>query len=99
MNDVLHMCVHLFHRICLLGDRLLSHDHISPVNGSEDALAGDWCNKSATTGDIWHRYCTDLNGSEVCDPFFINSELRYIPGIPGITSGVLKSEWSLHLRA
>ena len=68
----------------MLGDRLL----IPPAKWSNSSY--HWCSKNAT-GDIYARYCTD-NGTSHCDDFFTDNEVRYIPGIPGMASGVIKGK-------
>ncbi len=80
----------------MLGDRLL----IPPGGGDHGGGHANfsdyhWCTKNAT-GDIYARYCTDngTTGTTVCDEFFTNSEVRYIPGIPGMASGVIKGNYS-----
>ena len=50
------------------------------------------------TGDIYARYCTD-NGTTVCDSYFTDNEVRYIPGIPGMASGVIKGKGSFTSKA
>uniref|UniRef100_X1Z3Q1 Amino acid permease/ SLC12A domain-containing protein n=1 Tax=Capitella teleta TaxID=283909 RepID=X1Z3Q1_CAPTE len=83
--------------ICLLGDRLLSPvatgaEHLAHAAENATAVLHDvaegWCTKNSSS-DVWNRYCSVVNDTEICDPFFVSSELRYIPGIPGITSGVI----------
>ena len=79
-------------RICLLGDRLLTPPdphHDSHYNGSSSSAF--WCTAN-TTGDLYHRYCQEENGTTVCDPYFLNNEVVYKPGIPGMFSGVIKGK-------
>ena len=71
-------------RICLVGDRLMELPH-DMTNFTD---AGSWCTKNLT-GDLHHRYCTTLNDTTTCDPFYESAEVQFIPGIPGIPSGVI----------
>ena len=48
----------------------------------------NWCSKDPT-GDVYHRYCDD---SGTCDNYFLDNNVTYKPGIPGITSGVIKGK-------
>ena len=64
---------------------------IPPESGAFNSTH-HWCSKNET-GDIYARYCTD-NGTTVCDSYFTDNEVRYIPGIPGMASGVIKGKSS-----
>ncbi|XP_002733951.1 solute carrier family 12 member 4-like [Saccoglossus kowalevskii] len=67
--------------VCLLGDRLLAKDYI--LHDGEP-----WCTTNLS-GPIYPLYCNDeKNDTEACEYFF-NSEAHHIPGIPGISSGLI----------
>ena len=68
----------------MLGERLLSLEAIT-VNGTV------MCNKN-TSGPLTHHYCSEVNSTTVCDPYFLQNEVRYIPGIPGVASGIMKGQ-------
>ena len=73
----------------MFGDRLMGVPH-----GIEEFVGYSWCTKNST-GDIWHRYCeTSVNGTE-CDPYFTSHDISLVAGIPGITSGVIKSRFDV----
>ncbi len=75
-------------RICLVGDHLMTlPENISHFAGSS------WCNKNVS-GDIWHRYCDIYENTSSCN-FFHSSDVQYIAGIPGMTSGVIKRKLAL----
>lgn len=62
----------------MLGDRLILPDAYIR-NGTIE------CNKTMF-GALWQHYCFD-NGS--CDSHFVDSEARYIPGVPGFSSRLI----------
>lgn len=68
--------------ICVLGDRLLTLESVT-YNGSV------WCDKNIT-GPVYAHYCGNGNNTDSCNYFYANN-LRYVPGIPGITSGLFGS--------
>ena len=82
----------------MLGDRLMvppgaleAHANVH-WNHSESFYERDnWCTKNET-GYLFERYCQDYNGTTVCDPYFVNHETDYRPGIPGMFSGNFQSE-------
>jgi len=39
------------------------------------------------------RYCTDVNGTDICDPYFNSNDVSLIQAIPGIASGIISSEY------
>ncbi len=55
---------------------------------------GAWCS-NMTGGVLYDQYCHAENGTEhvTCDSYWTEHQhdIRYIPGIPGITSGVIHS--------
>ena len=74
-----------YFRICYLGDRLLTSS-ASYVNGSM------YCNKNNDSG-IFARYCTvGVNQTTICNDYFNKHETKVIAGIPGLSSGVIKSK-------
>lgn len=78
-------------RICLLGERLLTQKSVT------DDLGVIQCNKNVT-GPIFYNYCGNTTLEQATnsdDPYcmyFMNNSVRYIPGIPGLTSGVFKGK-------
>ena len=68
----------------MLGEKLLEY----PGTSTYDNITV-WCSKNATTGDIWHRYCINANGTDLCEGHFIKDDISIIPGIPGLASGVV----------
>ncbi|XP_074646904.1 solute carrier family 12 member 4-like isoform X2 [Tubulanus polymorphus] len=71
-------------KICLLGDRVLSH-RILEMNGT-------WFCNSSSVGPIYKSFCPESPNGTVCDPFFLENQnnLREVPGIPGLTGGVFQ---------
>uniref|UniRef100_A0A0L8IEC7 Amino acid permease/ SLC12A domain-containing protein n=1 Tax=Octopus bimaculoides TaxID=37653 RepID=A0A0L8IEC7_OCTBM len=69
-------------KICIMGDRLLTLESVT-ANGSI------WCDKNIS-GPIYAHYCGDGNTSDSCNYFFAN-QVRYVPGIPGIASGLFET--------
>lgn len=65
----------------MLGDRLVLPEAYFR-NGTPE------CNKTMFSG-LWQHYCDD-NGT--CDPHFVDSEARYVAGIPGFGSGVIRGK-------
>lgn len=80
----LHLNDHI--RVCYLGERLLASPNHWPTGNNTDT--GGWCNKNMT-GDIWRRYCYNHNSTVSCDEYFDANDVRFIPAIPGISSGVI----------
>ena len=85
----------------MLGDRLLippgvhhgvSHPSTHDINIT-DHDPGAWCTANVT-GDIYNRYCSDVNGTTQCDDYFLNNEVVYKHAIPGMFSGNFNSELS-----
>lgn len=74
------------------GDTSASHDNMTLFNTTLYSEVADWCNKNLT-GDLYHRYCHLINDTMSCDPFYLHNEAQAIPGIPGIASGVIKSNF------
>uniref|UniRef100_A0A673W0N2 Solute carrier family 12 member 6 n=1 Tax=Salmo trutta TaxID=8032 RepID=A0A673W0N2_SALTR len=71
--------------VCMLGNRTLSGHILLDRNGT------------ATTA-LWQQFCEgpDLNAS--CDYYFNLSNISEIPGIPGLSSGVITENiWSVYL--
>ncbi|XP_029645952.1 solute carrier family 12 member 4 isoform X2 [Octopus sinensis] len=66
-------------KICIMGERLLTLESVT-ANGSI------WCDKNIS-GPIYAHYCGDGNTSDSCNYFYAN-QVRYVPGIPGIASGL-----------
>ncbi|GAB1599326.1 solute carrier family 12 member 4-like isoform X2 [Argonauta hians] len=69
-------------KVCIVGDRLLTLESVT-INGSI------WCDKNIS-GPIYSHYCGDGNTSESCN-YFQSHDVRYVPAIPGITSGLFKT--------
>ncbi|XP_064639994.1 solute carrier family 12 member 4-like isoform X3 [Lineus longissimus] len=68
-------------RVCMLGDRLLTEASIT-VNGTRMCTGND-------TGPIFANFCpVNENGSFGCDPYFLEHDVKDIPGIPGLGGGV-----------
>lgn len=63
------------------------------LNATVFHSVAEWCNKNIT-GDLYHRYCQEVNGTMSCDSFFTSNEPTIIPGIPGMASGVIHSKHS-----
>ena len=88
------MIQHLLHRLCLIGERLMSLPNYksSPDNVSSTLDAG-WCSND-TGGELHSRYCAfdNLTDSYVCDSYWQehSNNVRYIPGIPGMASNIIK---------
>ena len=59
---------------------------VSYVNGSM------YCNKN-NDSIIYSRYCKVGVNETICDDYFNEHETKVIAGIPGIASGVIKSEY------
>ncbi|KAM6950773.1 solute carrier family 12 member 4 isoform 1-T1 [Lycodopsis pacificus] len=71
--------------ICMLGNRTLVRDRF------------DVCAKTVIKGNItvpsqlWERFCLLGNMSSVqCDDYFIQNNVTEIPGIPGLSSGIIR---------
>ena len=75
-------------RICLVGERLMI-----PPDNMTGFTWDSWCSKNAS-GDLAHRYCEMINGSSVCDPYYEQSDIQWIPGIPGMASGIISGKGS-----
>ena len=66
---------------------------MSPEDMSAFNDTMSWCNKNIT-GDVWRRYCnTNSTSTDDCDPYFLQNDVFYKPGIPGMFSGVAKSKF------
>lgn len=69
----------------MLGDHLLSAVHFK----HNDTYA--WCNKNNSA--LWSEFCSSQNNqSSACDEYdsyFMDNDLRVLPGIPGFASGVI----------
>ena len=64
----------------MLGDRLLT----------SEAFGNDinYCMNNKTSGPIFELWCPgDENGTRTCDPYFLDNDVKKVPGIPGLTSG------------
>ena len=92
----------LFFSICLIGERLMSlpGDH----HGSDNVTNysdGSWCN-NVTDGVIHERYCDydNLTSSYTCDSYWDthSNSIRYIAGIPGMASNVIKGISHAYIR-
>lgn len=69
----------------MLGDKLLKGS-IWMGNGTLG------CSKNST-GPLYHHYChVSPNGSEHCDPYFMENSVKLVDGMPGFTSGVIFGE-------
>ena len=61
---------------------------VPPDKDLYNGTAGEWCTANET-GVLWNRYCKEENETTVCDEYFLNSNISWIPGIPGMFSGQL----------
>ncbi|ESN99040.1 hypothetical protein HELRODRAFT_66482, partial [Helobdella robusta] len=76
----------IFIRICLVGDRLMSHEKVP--------LADCYKNISDPTSRLFVMYC-GFNQSESDSPdckYFKNNDVILKPGIPGLMSGIFKTD-------
>lgn len=75
--------------ICMLGNRLLTQKSIT-ANGRV------WCSKNES-GPIYNNFCGNSTGAtpESCE-YFQTHNLSYIPGIPGVASGVFAQNAHSH---
>lgn len=80
-------------KVCLLGEKL----YINPLSKSHghSNFSDDWCSKNETSF-LHHNWCSTENGTTTCDPYFLNSEVHFIPAIPGLTSGIIKDNLYSH---
>lgn len=79
---------HLHCRICMLGNRTLVRDLF------------DTCGKTVVEGNntvpsqLWKRFCGSGNVTSLqCDDMYFNqNNVTEIPGIPGLSSGVIRGK-------
>ncbi|XP_067651390.1 solute carrier family 12 member 6-like [Haliotis asinina] len=76
-------------RVCMLGDHILPYSKVV-MNGTMMCIKNE-------TGPLFNMFCTEVNSSYTsCDPYFLNNDVRVVPGIPGITSGVFMDNLYSH---
>ena len=74
----------------------LPHLELPADNLSSPVDSAGWC--SNETGGVLHsRYCSfdNLTDGYVCDSYWQehSADIRYIPGIPGMASNIIKGEF------
>ncbi|KAK0046372.1 solute carrier family 12 member 4 [Biomphalaria pfeifferi] len=67
-------------RICVLGDHVMKFEVVHPNNTWE-------CHKNKT-GPLYDAYCKKINGTDVCEEYFVKNEAKLLPGIPGFRKDI-----------
>uniref|UniRef100_A0A2C9K2U8 Amino acid permease/ SLC12A domain-containing protein n=1 Tax=Biomphalaria glabrata TaxID=6526 RepID=A0A2C9K2U8_BIOGL len=67
-------------RICVLGDHVIKFELVHPNNTWE-------CHKNKT-GPLYDAYCKKINGTDVCEEYFVKNEAQLLPGIPGFRKDI-----------
>lgn len=71
-------------RICLLGNRTLSH------HGFDVCAKLAWEGNETVTTQLWGLFCSSRFLNATCDEYFAQNNVTEIQGIPGAASGLIK---------
>uniref|UniRef100_A0A8B9LK37 Solute carrier family 12 member 7b n=1 Tax=Astyanax mexicanus TaxID=7994 RepID=A0A8B9LK37_ASTMX len=76
--------------VCLLGNRTLKN------HGFDKCAKTDIIDNVTVTTKLWSLFCDSPELNSTCNEYFTLNNVTEIPGIPGLTSGVISAEnmWS-----